>query len=137
MRFFESVPPSRRLLALFLALTVAPAAGLVWLGWRLLEQDRALETQRALERQDHVADLVVSALSRQIALSRESLTRSGDTSPVTLAPDAVIVAEPTQLDVVVAHKGVVRWRCHTRGRAAHSATQLFAPAERISAIIKP
>ena len=36
------------------------------------------------------------------------------------APDAVIVAEPTQLDVVVAHKGVMRWQCHTRGRAAHS-----------------
>jgi acetylornithine deacetylase/succinyl-diaminopimelate desuccinylase-like protein len=35
-------------------------------------------------------------------------------------PDAAIVAEPTSLDVVVAHKGVVRWQCHTRGRAAHS-----------------
>jgi acetylornithine deacetylase len=35
-------------------------------------------------------------------------------------PDAVIVAEPTELDVVVAHKGVVRWRCHTQGTAAHS-----------------
>ena len=36
-------------------------------------------------------------------------------------PDAVIVAEPTGLDVVVAHKGVVRWRCHTEGVAGHSA----------------
>ena len=36
------------------------------------------------------------------------------------APDAVIVAEPTELSVVVAHKGAVRWRLHTRGRAAHS-----------------
>jgi acetylornithine deacetylase len=35
-------------------------------------------------------------------------------------PDAAIVAEPTSLDVVVAHKGVARWRLHTRGRAAHS-----------------
>lgn len=35
-------------------------------------------------------------------------------------PDAVVVAEPTLLNVVVAHKGVVRWRCHTDGRAAHS-----------------
>jgi len=35
-------------------------------------------------------------------------------------PDAAIVAEPTQLDIVVAHKGMVRWRCHTFGRAAHS-----------------
>jgi acetylornithine deacetylase/succinyl-diaminopimelate desuccinylase family protein len=36
-------------------------------------------------------------------------------------PDVALVAEPTGLDVVVAHKGVVRWKCHTSGRAAHSA----------------
>jgi acetylornithine deacetylase len=35
-------------------------------------------------------------------------------------PDAAIVAEPTQLQVVVAHKGVARWRCCARGRATHS-----------------
>jgi acetylornithine deacetylase len=35
-------------------------------------------------------------------------------------PDVAIVAEPTNLNVVVAHKGMVRWRCHTLGRAAHS-----------------
>ncbi len=35
-------------------------------------------------------------------------------------PDLAIVAEPTELNVVVAHKGVVRWRCHAIGRAAHS-----------------
>ncbi|REJ69841.1 MAG: M20 family peptidase [Planctomycetota bacterium] len=35
-------------------------------------------------------------------------------------PAACVVAEPTDLDVVVAHKGVVRWNCHTRGRAVHS-----------------
>jgi acetylornithine deacetylase/succinyl-diaminopimelate desuccinylase-like protein len=36
-------------------------------------------------------------------------------------PDVAVIAEPTELDVVTAHKGVVRWRCHTRGRAGHSA----------------
>jgi len=35
-------------------------------------------------------------------------------------PDAAIVAEPTELQVVVAHKGVVRWRLSTHGRAGHS-----------------
>lgn len=35
-------------------------------------------------------------------------------------PDAVVVLEPTELDVVVAHKGVVRWRAVARGRPAHS-----------------
>jgi acetylornithine deacetylase/succinyl-diaminopimelate desuccinylase-like protein len=37
-----------------------------------------------------------------------------------LKPNRAIVAEPTDLKVVVTHKGIVRWRCHTRGRAAHS-----------------
>jgi acetylornithine deacetylase len=35
-------------------------------------------------------------------------------------PDACVVAEPTLLDVVVAHRGVVRWKCHAHGKAAHS-----------------
>ncbi|MCR4412239.1 MAG: M20 family metallopeptidase [Thermoguttaceae bacterium] len=35
-------------------------------------------------------------------------------------PDLAVVAEPTELQVVVAHKGVLRWRCHARGKAAHS-----------------
>lgn len=35
-------------------------------------------------------------------------------------PDETIVAEPTKLNVVVAHKGAVRWRIHTGGRATHS-----------------
>jgi acetylornithine deacetylase/succinyl-diaminopimelate desuccinylase-like protein len=35
-------------------------------------------------------------------------------------PDAAIVAEPTDFNVVVAHQGQVRWRCHTVGLAAHT-----------------
>ncbi|MEE2685195.1 MAG: M20 family metallopeptidase [Planctomycetota bacterium] len=35
-------------------------------------------------------------------------------------PDGVIVAEPTLLDVVVAHKGTARGHCHAHGKAAHS-----------------
>lgn len=35
-------------------------------------------------------------------------------------PDMVVVGEPTGLNIVVAHKGAVRWRCCAKGRAAHS-----------------
>jgi acetylornithine deacetylase len=35
-------------------------------------------------------------------------------------PDAAIIAEPTEFNVVVAHQGVVRWRCRTIGQAAHT-----------------
>ncbi len=45
-------------------------------------------------------------------------------------PDVAIVAEPTDLHVVVAHQGMVRWRCHASGRAAHSSR----PDEGVNAI---
>ena len=47
-------------------------------------------------------------------------------------PDAIIVSEPTELDVVVAHKGTLRWKCQTHGRAAHSSR----PQEGESAIYR-
>lgn len=37
-----------------------------------------------------------------------------------LTAQGAIVAEPTELRNVVATKGVLRWKIHTRGRAAHS-----------------
>lgn len=36
--------------------------------------------------------------------------------------DAAIVAEPTRLNIVKAHKGVVRWFLTTHGKACHSST---------------
>jgi len=47
-------------------------------------------------------------------------TDAANSALIERRPDAAIVAEPTSLDVVVAHKGTVRWRCHVLGRAAHS-----------------
>jgi acetylornithine deacetylase/succinyl-diaminopimelate desuccinylase family protein len=35
-------------------------------------------------------------------------------------PDLAIVGEPTDLDVIIAHKGAIRWRMETTGVAAHS-----------------
>jgi acetylornithine deacetylase len=34
--------------------------------------------------------------------------------------DMAVAAEPTQLQIVNAHKGIVRWKLQTRGRACHS-----------------
>ena len=35
-------------------------------------------------------------------------------------PDVAVIAEPTELDVVVAHRGAIRWAIRTAGRACHS-----------------
>lgn len=37
-----------------------------------------------------------------------------------VAPTAAVVAEPTDLDVVVAHRGASRWKIRTTGKACHS-----------------
>lgn len=47
-------------------------------------------------------------------------------------PDVAIVAEPTELDIVVAHRGATRWKLHAAGRACHSSR----PAEGINAIYR-
>ncbi len=47
---------------------------------------------------------------------------SGQYSLCPQAPDAAIIAEPTELDLVVAHRGAVRWTIGTSGRACHSSS---------------
>ena len=39
---------------------------------------------------------------------------------LSVAPDAAIVFEPTELNVVVAHRGVIRWQIRVSGTACHS-----------------
>jgi acetylornithine deacetylase len=49
-----------------------------------------------------------------------------------LKADGAIVAEPTQLHIVHAHKGVVRWHVSTTGRSCHSSS----PEQGINAIYR-
>jgi acetylornithine deacetylase len=43
-----------------------------------------------------------------------------------LEPRLCIVGEPTRMIPAIAHKGIQRWRCCVRGKAAHSAQTPFA-----------
>ncbi|MBS0262616.1 MAG: M20 family metallopeptidase [Planctomycetes bacterium] len=47
-------------------------------------------------------------------------------------PSLAIVAEPTDLNIIVAHRGAVRWKLKTTGRACHSSR----PHEGVNAIYK-
>lgn len=55
----------------------------------------------------------------------EEYTHTGSSALAANLPspkiDLAIVAEPTSLGIVTAHKGAVRWRIHSRGTACHSA----------------
>jgi acetylornithine deacetylase len=47
-------------------------------------------------------------------------------------PSLAVVAEPTDLNIIVAHRGAVRWKLRTKGRACHSSR----PHEGVNAIYK-
>ena len=47
-------------------------------------------------------------------------------------PEMAVVAEPTDLEIVVAHRGATRWKLQTAGRACHSSR----PSEGVNAIYK-
>src|SRR5947199_133345 len=81
----------RYLLTLFLAIMLVLAASLSWLGWRLLKQDRALESQRIQERLDNAADLIAASLLHKFSESRVQFT-----SLVTLS-DSDLAARASEL----------------------------------------
>ena len=76
----------RTIISAFVAVTCVPAATVLWLGWRLLQQDRRLETQYQQERREQAADRAVRSL--QAALSDPALFRN---SP---GPGAILVSYP-------------------------------------------
>jgi signal transduction histidine kinase len=87
--FEKQSQSSRRLLFLFAATTVVPAVSLAWLGWRMVEQDRLLETRRVQEKREQAADLAAAAMQRIIAEAEERLTTfsAAASSPVAALGD--------------------------------------------------
>lgn len=75
----------------FVAITIVPAAALGWLSWRILEQDRALESQRVRERLEHSADLVVAALDRRLAETENQIATFVTEPAADPAADALTV----------------------------------------------
>lgn len=78
-----------KLLALFVVLAGIPLGALGWLGWRLLEQDRALESQRLRERLEDAAGLLARELDRGLASWENLLPTVAQGTSVALPADAV------------------------------------------------
>src|SRR5690242_3110527 len=81
----------RYFLTLFLAIMLILAASLSWLSWRLLKQDRALESQRIQERLDNSADLIAASLQRKLSESKNQL------SSLLSLPDADLAARASEI----------------------------------------
>ena len=83
--------PPRRLLLLFLGVTLVTTAALVWMGWRLYRQDQALASERLRERRERAADQITAALEKRLSESGQSLAETPSLENAAPADDAVVV----------------------------------------------
>jgi len=90
--------PPRRVLVGFLLVVLACVGALAWLGYRLLDQDRALEAQRSRDQLETAADLTSAILDRKVALLERAMRDPADASSL---PDGtvLIVVHARELEV--------------------------------------
>jgi signal transduction histidine kinase len=84
-----------RLLLLFLVLAAVPLTALGWLGWRLLDQDRALERQRVRERLANDAGLLAAESERTLG-AWEALLAGGVRSAAASPPGGVFLVSSSK-----------------------------------------
>ena len=65
---------ARRLVVWLLFTTVVPASALAGLGWALVREDRARETERRRDAREHAATLAATALQRTLAELEDQLS---------------------------------------------------------------
>lgn len=123
--------PSRGAAILFLGVAAVSVGALVWMGVRLIEQDRALEAQQLRDRRKAAADRLTAALGRILTAEEERLADPAGLDALPLA-DAVVVTfseTPTSSDLHVRpENGLLYFPVITPGHEAPA--RLFAGAER-------
>ena len=93
--------PPRRVVVLFLLIAVTLVGAMGGLAWRFLEQDRALERQRTQDRLERSADVIIAALGRSAAETREALTRLSSMEPSAVPADAMQRATALEADALL------------------------------------
>jgi signal transduction histidine kinase len=82
---------SRRLILSFVLALLVPATAVVWLGVRLIEQDRALASRQLRERRESAADRLIAGLEQAVSSTERRL--DGEPTGLLIQPDddAVLV----------------------------------------------
>jgi signal transduction histidine kinase len=76
---------SRRLILSFVLVLLVPAAAVVWLGARLVDQDRALASRQLRERRESAADRLVASLEQAVSSTERHL--DGEPASLLIRPD--------------------------------------------------
>jgi len=114
--------------ALFLGVAVVSVIVLVWMGIRLVQQDRALEAQRLEEQRDTAADRIIVALEKSLTSEERKLLEAPAVSFESVGEDALLfIADPDEIRVWP-DNALLYYPVITPDQEASS--HLFAKAER-------
>jgi len=126
--FRSSKHPAGGMPVLFLAVAAVSVVALVWMGVRLVQQDRALESQQLEERREAAADRVVAALEQVLSAEERRLTDAPLANFRPAAEDALLfTAGPADVRVWP-ENALLYYPVMSDGREAPSG--LYAAAER-------
>jgi signal transduction histidine kinase len=127
LRFWKR--PSKYNVVLFLGVAAVSVIVLVWMGVRLVQQDRALEAQRLEEQREAVADRLIAALEKILATEERKLAdaQMDNFSPV--AEDCLLIIIDSGEVRVWPDKTLLYYPVIHPGREAIS--HLYANAERM------
>lgn len=82
---------SRRLILSFVLVLLVPATAVIWLGVRLIEQDRALASRQLRERRESAADRLIAGLEQAVSSTERRLDGEPTRLPIRPDDDAVLV----------------------------------------------
>lgn len=88
---FAWLGASRRLILSFVLVLLVPAVAVVWLGARLIEQDRALASRQLRERRESAADRLIAGLEQAVSSTERRLGGEPTGAPIQPDDDAVLV----------------------------------------------
>ncbi|MGD8538377.1 MAG: HAMP domain-containing sensor histidine kinase [Candidatus Aminicenantes bacterium] len=120
--------PSKYNAVLFLAVAAVSVIALVWMGVRLLQQDRALEAQRLEEKREAAADRIIVALEKTLSEEEQKLTAEPKDEFLQMADDHLLAIMDSREIRVYPDKALLYYPIIPAGREA--ASSQFASAER-------
>jgi len=92
--------PSKKTAILFLGIAAFSVVVLVWMGLRLVRQDRALEAQRLEDKREAAADRITAALEKILQEEERTLADAQESDFVPAGEDGILVfADPTGIRV--------------------------------------
>jgi signal transduction histidine kinase len=117
----------RKLLALFVVLSGIPLIALGWLGWRVLDQDRALDAQRFRDGLENAAGVLTRELDRELTVWETLAQDAADGRSVAPPADSTVIVFD---DLgIVEQRGIrLPYQPHVRSNEA-IAPAIFADAE--------